>query len=214
MRDIVIKDFFLKAGLDLNETHDAMKAVRRARASKYTWAGKRIEEKSNLSPEQTYDNPFYTNHMLYKALGIYKDATTEQIHSALHKQQALIADLGLQHEKVIQQITRLYALATHVFMSAVMKKAYDRFGDDHLPTNRQLAPRSRLPPPPSTPVQRHQRGDHPVIRPPPQPESSKTPVQRHLREDYIVIRPPPQPESPRTPVQRHQRPPRAPCYGR
>jgi len=81
-----------------------------------------------------------------------------------------------------------------------------RIEKKHLPTNRQLAPRIRLPSPPSTPVQRHERGNYQVVRLPPQPEASRTPGHRHLREEYMVIHQPPQPESPRTPVQHYRKP--------
>ena len=63
-RNPVLKDLFVNAGLNENETQDAMRAVRKARAGQYTPAGKLVEKKSNLYPEQTYDDPFYKTHVL------------------------------------------------------------------------------------------------------------------------------------------------------
>jgi len=104
-RDEVIVHAFLKAGLDSIETHKAMQAVRKARSKQYTPEGRLIEKKSNLSSEEIYATDIlYRNHMLYQALGIYKDATTQQVHSAVQKQQALISTLEQQHKKEIQQI--------------------------------------------------------------------------------------------------------------
>ena len=60
MPDLVIKDYISKATLNSTQTHYAMQAVHAAQKRQYTragkrieWGGKRIEERSNLSPEQT-----------------------------------------------------------------------------------------------------------------------------------------------------------------
>jgi len=145
-RDEVITNALLKAGLDTTETFKAMQAVRKERGRQYTPAGKLIKKQSNLSPEQTYaQDTFYKNHILYQALGIYQDATTEQVRSALLKQHALMAKLVQQHKKETQQISELYDRANKVFKNAVQRKIYDMFGDEDTSSNGQIAPKTSDP---------------------------------------------------------------------
>ena len=144
--DAVINDALLKAGLDAFATHKAMTAVRIERGLQYTPEGKRIEKQSNLPPEQKYaQDTFYKNHILYQALGIYQDATTEQVRSALLKQHALMAKLVQQHKKETQQISELYDRANKVFENAVQRKIYDMFGDEDTSPNGQIAPKTSNP---------------------------------------------------------------------
>jgi len=134
----------------------ALKTVLSARSKPFTRAVRPIENRSNLSPEQ-YDHPFYRNHMLYQALGIYRKATTQQIESALQKQKALL----LQHTKDNQQKTRLYERANQVFTNTVIKRAYETFGDNHPSANTQSSRPSQR-----TPVQRNQTPPHTPPRTP------------------------------------------------
>jgi len=172
MSDAALQNHFSRAGLSFFERNDAMQAVLKARKSQYTWEGKRIEKKINVSPQHIYDRPFYTNHVLYKVFGVYEDSTMAQIQSALRKKKEMIAGLGVQYEKAFW---RHYAVADLVFSSDVTKKAYDRSGDEwnHLPTNRKLAPGHR-----------HLREEYTVIQQPPQPESPRTPVQHYRKPTY------------------------------
>jgi len=145
-RDEVITNALLKAGLDTTETFKAMQAVRKERGLQYTPAGKLIKKQSNLSPEQTYaQDTFYKNHILYQALGIYQDATTEQVRSALLQQHALMAQLVQQHKKETQQISELYERAKKVFKNADQRKLYDMFGDEDTSSNGQIAPKTSDP---------------------------------------------------------------------
>ena len=57
LRNPVIENHFLRASLTSYESHRAMQVVARARKLRYTWAGKRIEDKSNLTPKQRHDEP-------------------------------------------------------------------------------------------------------------------------------------------------------------
>jgi len=130
--DKVINEALLNAGLDAYTTHRAMTSVRTERGLQFTPAGKLIEKQSNLSPEQIYaHDTFYKDHILYQALGIYRNATTEQVNSALHKQHALMAILLQQHKKEIQEMSQLYDRANKVFKNAVLKRVYDVKGDEY-----------------------------------------------------------------------------------
>ena len=145
-RDEVITNALLKAGLDTTETFKAMQAVRKERGRQYTPAGKLIKKQSNLSPEQIYaQDTFYKDHILYQALGIYQDATTEQVRSALLQQHALMAQLVQQHKKETQQISELYERAKKVFKNADQRKLYDMFGDEDTSPNGQIAPKTSNP---------------------------------------------------------------------
>ena len=155
-----LMEAFNYAGLGALDRHKAMKAVRTARKNQYTPGGKRIEEQSKLSPENTnYKDSFYKNHILYQALGLHQDATDRQIDSALKNQEAVMKAVVLQHKKEMEPISQLHKRANQVFSNHFIKKAYDMQGDTYF--------KNRMPTTPYTPM----------IQPPPQPES-RTPRQR------------------------------------
>jgi len=95
---------------------------------------------------QNYADEFYNDHELYQYLGIYQNATAEQIQSALRKKQALMATLESQH-KDIREMARLYSRANACLTHPVNIRAYELFGDMPQPTTALPPPSSTTPPP-------------------------------------------------------------------
>jgi len=182
LNDDVLKFKISQVRIPVRQQVYAVNAVRSQRNHPHVPPSPNIIAAVSLPRRRNYADSFYQTHKLYQAVGIYQDATTEQVHAALRKLPGLMATLRLRHNKEIEDINKIYAQATPVLTNVLLKKAYDNQSDAQLPIPRQQPATFRTPPQHRAPSPRTHVQDEPVFTPP------RTAPPEHLLRQHKISR--------------------------